>query len=279
MRPLKTLKRILLVLTALLVIAAIILYFTLNGIIKRTISTQATDSLSLQTDVGGVAINLFTGSFGLLNLTIASPPGFQASHMLSLGQGGVGVSYGRLRGQTVHLDSLTLTKPQIVVEQVNGKFNFQVLTNLPPRTSTEPMKLIIDKLTVTDATVIIRPGIPGLDASMKEIIIPIPGLELKNIGNADGNENGAAIKEVAIMLITSLVEKAQQSGNLPKQLQNALAQGVKGVETQLKNEVDKQLKGIDKSLIRAGLPGIGSEIGKAIDIGDKNKSKDSGKKK
>jgi hypothetical protein len=274
MRPIKTLKRISLGLVLLIIIAGVVLYFTLNGIVRRTIATQATDSLSLQTDVGGVSLNLFTGAFGMSQLTIASPAGFQATHMLALGEGGVGVTYGRLRTRPIHIDALVLTRPQLVVEQSNGKFNFQTLMDLPPRPG-EPMKVIIDKLVVNEATVTIRPGIPGLDASMKEIVVPIPTLELKNIGNADGHQNGAAMKEVAMVLITALADKAGQADKLPKQLQDALSHGVKGVENQLKDRLGKEFKGLDKTLKGTGLEGVGSDIGKSLGIGEK---KDEGKK-
>jgi hypothetical protein len=283
-RPFKTLKRIITTFLMLIIIGGVILYFTLNGIVRKSIARGATDSLNLQTDVGGVAINILKGSFGISDLKIASPSGFTAPHMLTLAQSGVGVTYSQLRKQPIHIDALAINKPQFVVEQANGKFNFQVLTDRPdePRpSSSEPIKLIIDKLTVKDASVIIRPGIPGLDVSMKEIVVPLPELELRNIGNADGNQNGAAMRDVVLVLVDALVSKAQQSGNLPQQLQTALSDGIKQVENQIRNEVGKQLKGLDKTLKDVGLPeiGIGSDIAKSLGRDRQTKSKEDEKMK
>ena len=176
----------------LVLIVLLILYFRLNGIVKRTVEQQATNSLNLQTEVGGAQLSLFGGSLSLDEIQIASPQGFAAPFMLRLEEGDVKVKYGQLRQDPIRITSLVLDEPRLVIEQTNGKFNFSALTELSSRDTQDPMKLIIDDLQIKDATVVLRPGLPGLQNELK---VPIPSLTLKNVGTGDGAENGAAARK------------------------------------------------------------------------------------
>lgn len=254
--------RILIGLLVVTIVAGVVIYFNLNRILKRSVETHATDSLSLQTELGAARLAIFGGRVSLDDLTIASPQGFATPHMLSLDRGAVQVKYGQLGRDPVRISSITLRQPTIVVEQANGKFNFQTLMDLVPkrnptdgspkdgdRQDGEPIRMIVDRLTVQDARVLIKPGtIPGLSTQLQDITIPIPSFEMKNIGNADGAENGAAIKDVAAALINELVAKAKDSGNLDAQLKNALEGGLKDMEAKLRNEVNQRLQTVQTQI-------------------------------
>src|SRR5262245_45144276 len=80
-----------------------IIWFNLNGIVKRTIETQATNSLDLKTTLAGATVSIFGGSVHLFDLAIASPEGYSAPHMLALGGAGVKVQLGELRQDPVHI--------------------------------------------------------------------------------------------------------------------------------------------------------------------------------
>src|SRR5688500_9876668 len=129
----KLISRFLIGLLAVTVIAGIVVYFNLNGIVERSVETHATDSLSLQTQLGGASLALFGGRVSLDDLTIANPQGYSTPHMLSLNQGSVEVKYGQLGRDPVRVSTITLRQPVIVVEQANGKFNFQALMDLVPK--------------------------------------------------------------------------------------------------------------------------------------------------
>ena len=266
------------------VVALVIIYFNLSRIVERTIEVQATDSLSLQTELSGAGLSLFGGQLSLKDLTIASPQGFSAPHMLSLAGGDVQVSYGQLRSDPVRIKSITLTRPTVVVEQSNGKFNFQTLMDLPSkrapgnpgdgqRQEGEPIRVIIDRLLVTDAQVLIKPGtIPGLGTQLKEVSVPIPTMELTNIGNADGAQNGAALRDVASTLIQELVARAGDTGALQQQLKDALNNGLKDVRSRAAEEIQKKTAGIEKKLGGIG-GGLGDRLKGAAD-GALDKPKD-----
>jgi uncharacterized protein involved in outer membrane biogenesis len=268
----KTAKRIALVVVALVVIGLLAVYFNLNRIVRRTIEVQATDSLTLQTKVGGARLALFGGQLKLDDMTIASPQGYAAPHMLALDSGSVEVSYGELNDDPVRINSMTLRKPRLVIEQSNGKFNFQVLSETGSQTPQdsgtpsdgnrqegEPIRVIIEKLKIENAAVVLRPGLPGLD---QEIVVDVPTIELSNVGTGGGSTNGAAIKDVVMEIISALAEKSGNA-NIPEQLQKQLKQGAEQVANRVRDEARKQVESLT-GRVDDQLKGTGINVGESV---------------
>lgn len=262
----------------LIVSALAIVYFNLNGIVRRTVETQASSSLDLKTTLGSARVNLFGGSVNLGDLSIASPPGYKAPSMLSLNDAGVKVSVGQLRSDPVHVKQVTLDSPRIVLEANGTKLNVQAITDRQSKTPpsptdsskpSEPMKLIIDEFVLTNAQVALRPGvsIPGVK---EEYALTLPSITLNNIGNAEGNQNGVAIKEVVVTVLTTVAAKAAESDQLPPELRNLLSMNVDQLKAQVGAEVQKQIQNVTKDLEKK-LPG---DVGKQV--GDVLKDKDAG---
>jgi uncharacterized protein involved in outer membrane biogenesis len=248
----KLFKRILLAAVALVVIAVVVIYLSLNSIIRAGVERQATASLNVQTTLGSAALSLFGGSLSLGDLEIASPQNYSAPHTMTLGGASATVSYGQLTGSPIHIAKISVDNPVVFVEQNNLKLNLQALMDgIPqtPKTSggqpTEPTKLIIDELDLTNAQVNFMPNLPGMNS---EISIPIPSLTLKNIGNADGNQNGVAIKDVVMQVLTALAAKAGDSANLPPELKTLLSGGLGNISQQLGTQFNQQIQGLGGNL-------------------------------
>jgi len=227
-----------------LVVAALLIgWINLNGIVRRTVETQGTKQLDVKTTLGGASVSLFGGSLGLKDLEIASPPGYAAPQMLSLGKGHVAVSYGQLRQQPVHVQTIELNAPKLVIEQSGGKFNFQALMDRsssaePKPEGGEPMRLIIDSLRIDGAVVSLRPGLPTFP---EQYDVRIPTVELQNVGTGEGAQNGAALKEVVMQVITAMAAQAANSDRLPPEVRALLAGDLKQVAGKLANEQLKRL--------------------------------------
>ena len=282
MKPVKVLKIGALVVVLLLIVGGLVVYFYLDHIVKRTIETQATKSLNLQTELGGASLSLFGGKLDLDNLRIASPQGFSAPQMLTLGEADVTVEYGQLDNNPVHVKKITLNKPVLVIEQKDGTFNFKKMAdNLsggarqspgqpqPPQTpqpqppqpqptdppapasEAEQMKLIVDELTVQEAVVKVRPNlnIPGVPP---EIDIPISTFTLKNVGTGDGSQNGAAVKDVVMQLVTALAAQANTSDALPPELRAIMSGDLSAVANRLGAEAQQR--------VMAALPGQAGKV-------------------
>lgn len=249
------LRRTVLVLSSLLVVAGLIAYLGLDRILKSTVEKQSSASLKLSTTLNSARLSLFGGKVNLNRLRIASPQGFSAPHMLELGDVDLAVSYGQLRKDPIHVQSLTLNQPRLVIEQSNGALNFKKAMDRMPasdRSAEKPIKLIIDELNMRDAQVVIHPGLPGV---RQEIVVPVPSIALKNVGSGRGSQNGAAIKDVAMVVIAALAGSAAESGSLPPELKAILQLNVGQVAANLGAEAQKQ--------IAAAIPGeLGNRLSK-----------------
>lgn len=238
----KIFRRIILAVLLLIVIALVVLYFNVNRIVKREVQSQATTSLNLQTTLNSARLSLFGGKLNLNDLQIASPPGFSAPHMLELSDANLAVKYGQLRQDPVHVESITLSKPKLVIEQSNGTLNFKKAMDLmPPGDSSaekSSTKLIIDELKVQDAQVVIHPNLPGI---AQEITVPVPSITMKDVGTGEGAKNGAAIKDVVMQVVTALAGSASESSGLPEQLKALMKLNVGQVMANLSAEAQKRI--------------------------------------
>jgi hypothetical protein len=71
----------------------------------------------------------------------------------------------------------------------------------------------------------------------QEYVLSIPALELDNVGSGEGNQNGAAIKEVVSLLVTQLAAKAAESNDLPPELKQLLSLNLNDIAGSLKTKV------------------------------------------
>lgn len=273
----KRIKWVLLGLLIVIIVGIGAVLLSIDSIVRRTVESQATDSLNLQTTLGSASVSLFGGNVSLSKLDVASPAGFSAPAMFSLGGIDVDTSFGQLRGDPIGIQAITIDKPQLVIEQANGKLNFQVLVDQQSKKSpdagkpgdgqrdeSEPIRLIIHQLAVNGAGVSIRPGIPGLK---EEIKITVPSFNLKEIGNAEGSKNGAAIKEVVQLLVTTLAQKASESDQLPPEVRQLLSLNVDQIKERVASEVNKKVGELQQEIGKK-LPGeLGKDAGKAIQEG------------
>ena len=248
----KHLGRALLVVLAVVAIAVGFAILNLDRIIRSTVEREATSSLRLNTGLGSARAALLGGTLNLHDLRIASPRGFSAVHMLTFDDLDVAVRLRDLREKPIHVSSLRIDEPTLVIEQSGGTLNFrkamQQMPQNPP--AKEPLKVIIDDLELKDAHVIVRPGLPGV---AEEIDVQVPSLRMKDVGRGQGARNGAAIKDVVLQVIAALAGKAAQSDALPAQLKALLHLNV--------GQVMGQLDALAQKQIRAAIPG---ELGSAV---------------
>ncbi|MCH2191597.1 MAG: hypothetical protein MK188_11795 [Gammaproteobacteria bacterium] len=128
-------KKILLVLLALVVAAAVGLYIfagKLDGLIKEAIETEGTAALGSQVSVASVVTDFQQGRAEISGLTIANPAGYQSAHAIELSNFAAEVDYA---DQTVK--EIIINQPVINAEQKGKRNNFQDLLDGIPETATE----------------------------------------------------------------------------------------------------------------------------------------------
>ena len=244
---------------ALLLIAGVIAYLGLDRLLKRAVETQSTDSLKLTTMLQRAHLSVFGGKLHLNRLQIASPRGFSAPQMLELGDVDLAVRYGELRKDPIHVQSLRIDKPRLIIEQSNGALNFKkAVDGMPPHGSSQkPVKLVIDELEMRDAQVVIHPGLPGL---REEINVLVPSIALKNVGSGSGSQNGAAIKDIAMVVIAALAKSAAESGDLPPEVKGILQLNAGQIAAAIPGELGNSL-----SKVASDPQGLAKDPGKELE--------------
>ncbi|MGN6626718.1 MAG: DUF748 domain-containing protein [Tepidisphaeraceae bacterium] len=243
-------KKLLLIVAAplvLIVVAVLVLFLSLNGIVRRAVETNATASLKTPTTLGSAIVSPLGGSVSLSDLDIASPDGFSSPQMFTLGGISVDAHVGQLFGTPVRITSIKIDKPHLIVEQSGGKLNVLVLKEktasptapTPATDNKPPMKLVIDQLELNDTSVTIMPGIPGVEKSYE---VTLPSVSLTNIGNADGNASGEEIGQVVVDVATALASKAADSDKLPPQIRDLLHLNVGDIAKQLTDQAKQELQ-------------------------------------
>ncbi len=232
----RLLKRGALIAAALVLVVIGAVWMNLAHIVKTQVEKESTRSLHLTTTLGGASLSLFGGKLGLHGLAIASPRGFSAPGMLEVGGIDVAVHYGELRKDPIHVEALKIDRPKLVIEQSGGALNFRRAAEVLPAgdPNQPPMKLVIDTLELREAQVVVRPGLPGVQ---QEIVVQVPSLSMRNVGQGKGANNGAAIREVALRVMSALAEKAAESDQVPAELKALLHLNA----AQLAGELGKKL--------------------------------------
>ena len=263
-RAMKWIRRIFLVGVLLIAAAVYVTYLSLNSIICSAIQRQATASLGVQTTLESAHLSILGGKLDLENLQVSSPPNFSAPKIFTLGGITVAVHYGQLTGAPIHIQQIVIDHPILAVEQSNLQLNLNALLHQEPQSpktsggqETQPIKLVIDELDLNDAQVNFMPGIPGLAESIQ---VPIQSMSLKNIGNADGNQNGVAVKEVVLEASTALAGKAVANSKLSPPVKLILSQELGAVSSQLGSGFVAQFQSLAGSAAKQLAPKLQNTI-------------------
>jgi uncharacterized protein involved in outer membrane biogenesis len=264
----KWIKRIVALLVLLILIAVVVVYFSLNSILRSEIERQATASLGVDTTLASAHLSLFGGSLSLSDLEISSPPNFSSPKVFTLGDIGVNVQYGQLRGSPIHIDHIVIDKPVLVIEQSNLKLNLNALMDQMPKSPqtssgqpTQPIKLMIDELDLNNAQVTFMPGFPGLTDSIQ---VPIDSITLNHIGNGSGNQNGAAIKDVVMQVTVALAATAADKSKLPPAVKAILSQDLGALSKLNGADFDTQFKSFAGGLLQQATPSLQNGLQKLL---------------
>lgn len=254
----KALKWTLIIVPLLLILIIGIVIWRLDSIARSQIETQATASTTLTTTLKAAHISIFGGTVKLDDLKIGSPKGFDAPTMFALDNVGVQVSYGELRQNPIRIAEITVNGPKLVVEQKGGKLNLQAAMDQMPKSEPSTMRLIIGKLTVANTQVQLKPNLPLLPP---EINLTLPTITLQNIGNADGAQNGAAIKDVLTQVWAAMAEQLKNSEKIPAAVRPWIAGNSADLKAQAEAQANQQ---INAATQRANET-IQKEIGKGLE--------------
>lgn len=260
-----------LVLIALVVVGVVVLYFSLNGIIKNVVETQGTKATGVATTLNAVNLNPFAGALTLNEFNLANPEGFTNDTLFNLGEADVQIQIGTaISGDEVVIDRLHVDGAEVVVAFENGKLNVQELLkqikeNAGPSDETDPPAddkpaeedsgeakgILIKDMKITNTKVRGEISlIPGTDPVPVNFLIA--NIEETDFREADtGAVIGYVIQTVMLNATTGLAENIEGMGEIVGDLGEL---GVQAVED-LGGEATKALDDAGKKL-EEGLGGL-----------------------
>ncbi|MBB6429722.1 DUF748 domain-containing protein [Algisphaera agarilytica] len=263
-----------LVLIALVVVGVVVLYFSLNGIIKNVVETQGTKATGVATTLSSVNLNPLGGALALSDFELASPEGFTNPSLFKLGGADVQVDTSTLpipvignKGDEIVVDRVYIDGAEVVVAFENGKLNLKELLKQieenagakedkpagedAPAEESETKGVLIKDLKITNTKVrgeiSLVPGTPPVPVDFV-----IANIEESDFREADtGAVIGYVIETIMLNATTEVFKQVEGLGDVVGDLGDL---GVKAVED-LGGEATKAIDGVGKSL-EEGLGGL-----------------------
>ncbi|NIA20786.1 MAG: hypothetical protein GWP05_02190 [Anaerolineaceae bacterium] len=260
----KIVRRIAIVLVALVVIVMLVGWLLIDRLVETGIEQGGTYALKVDTTVEDVSLSLLRGHLSLDGLMIANPPDFKSPHMMKSGEFSIGVERGSLMSDTIRLTEFTIDGLDIYIDQPLGKkSNVSVIMENVKRLGGDGTpeekkedqgaggkKVFVDRVLVKNVVAHVR------IAPLKEVTVKVPEIDLTNV-SSEGE--GIAMPDlIAKLLPPILMQVVKQGGGL---LPPGALDGVTGDIT----GAAKALGGEAVKLMEEGLKNVGDDLGKGLD--------------
>lgn len=217
----------------------------IDPIVRSQVEHQSTAALKVPTRLNDASIH-FSGSATLGKFEIHNPPNFSEPRAVTFDRFDIAVPPRELLHDVVHVDQVTVVRPELTLEFTGAKNNLSaLLDNLSAgrdpaaKESTGGKKFLIRKLQIKDAIVRFRSDL--LSGGVRSVTLP--AIDLENIGTAEG---GATMGEILGVLLQTLGSAALKAGqglvpaDLLKNLQGELQGKIRDLPAKALDELEKK---------------------------------------
>jgi len=232
------------------IVAVLVLLGNINKIVKKGVETTGPIILKVPVTLESVDISFFSGSGELKGLTVGNPEGYKTDYAFRMDQIKVKLDVGSVTSDKIHINEIVIDSPNIIYEGSIGKSNInRILENVKaitgeggedeeqgPAADSQGKKLQIDYFIIRNASISASTGI----LQGKKLTIPLPTLELRDIGKEKDSDISDVIERVLKAVNEAVIPAVK------KEVFN-IEGGLKGaggaVKEKVKQGVDK-IKGI-----------------------------------
>jgi hypothetical protein len=210
----KKLFQILVGLIAVFAVGALILSFSLDGMVESTIEDTSSDMLQTTVDVKEVNLSILDGQGTITGITVHNPEGFSDNPALQLQQISMKVKLKSLLSDTIVVERVEIENPELFFEQKASGSNFDALSsNLNSgSTSSSQTYLVVEYLEVQDGRVTLSTDIGG----EKSMEATIGRFTLEDIGRADSSTMEQTLRQILQPILQKATRQALQQGLLDK---------------------------------------------------------------
>jgi uncharacterized protein involved in outer membrane biogenesis len=219
----KILVRLCVALVVLIVLVALGVHFFLDSAVKKGVETVGPKLTKVDVKLDGVHISLLSGSGKLKGPVVGNPDPYKSPHSISVGTAALELKPSSLLADKLIIKSINVEAPEITFEGGLGGNNLKKLlanlnesttgpggTNVPNATPKEQKKankkLEVDEFKITGAK--LTANITDLN---KTITIPLPTIELSNLGTGPDGITVAELTKKVIAAIETESLKAVSS--------------------------------------------------------------------
>jgi hypothetical protein len=257
-------KKILLGLVLLAVIAAAAIYFVgssaLNKGIKSGVETYGPRVTQTAVTLSDVNLSVLSGSGTLKGLNVGNPDGFKSENIFSLGQIDLKVDTSTVFSDKIVIDHIIIKKPEVSYEKTFTSSNVkQLMENIEeftgPSSTEEPAaeadtgakkQIVIKKLIIEDGTIYV--GAMGIGKT-----VPLPRIEMDNLGEGGDQKSVAEVVDLVLSKVLQSIGPAiANAGDLLKQggqaaIDAATEGGVEKLDEAAGDAMNKASEGINKA--------------------------------
>ena len=202
------------VLVALLAITVVVVYGQLGSIIKRGIETAGPPITGTPVHLSSARVSIFSGEGALRGLRIGNPKGFSDADAFDLSHIALAIDPKSVTAAVIHVRSIVIDGPLLLAEfDAAGHSNLDaILAHVKGAAGSgggggksggpEP-RLIVDEFRFVNAQVRAQAPAYQLDK-----VVPLPAVELKNIG---AHQGGVTPSQLASEVMKPIISAAAQT--------------------------------------------------------------------
>src|SRR3954468_14337068 len=209
-------KKILLYGTLFLLVVALGLYFTmqyfLGDIVKTGVNKFGPGITQTKVELEGANLSPLSGEGTLSGLTVGNPKGWSDANAFRLGNVHISMQPSSLMADHIVINELTIEQPEFLYETKIVASNINdLLKNIEQAVGSKsadaktkqgkPIKMVVKKLVLKDGKVTL--GVAGAAMSL-----PMPQIDMSDIGVAEGGVTPAQIAYAIMRSVTSSVVAA-----------------------------------------------------------------------
>jgi len=198
--------------------AGIWVYSSLDSLVQAAIETYGPEITQSPVKVAAVKLSPADGSGAIRGLQVNNPKGFKTEHAVKAGAIELSIEPASLAREVVVIRRIAVLAPEINYETSDAGSNFDVIQKNvdgylqrtlgkrePEAKDKAPgKKLIVEALVIRDAKVSYAPA----TLQGKKVELPLPPIELRNIGKAKGGVTSGELAGEVIAALKGQVSRA-----------------------------------------------------------------------
>lgn len=252
----KIILRLILVVLALVGIALVVMFLSLNSIVKKGVERIGPQVTKVDVKLGAAELSPFSGAGKLSKFSLGNPEGFKSPTSFQVGEIKLGVEPGSVMSGTVVIDEISIVDPQITLEGSLTDNNLnKILDNIKGKGDKQPppqvqektagaktsKKFIIKDFLLKGATVNIDLSVPFVGQVTKTLTlgeIHLTDIGVKENGISSDQFTGVIFNELEARVVAAAADALKNiaSGATGIKVPDNIEKGAKSLLDSLKKQ-------------------------------------------